>query len=167
MFPYIVQINYSINNDFANKDIFGFINSNKNISFSKDFKEDLIVSDLINISSEFYNETFIIGNKPDDYQILAHNYWGNNIKEFVSIQDYILFINNQSDLYEKTFKIYPRIKERRQIWISGGISKNPNDLTDYKNIKYAISLDEPFELEGFKFIRKYNYLYLFEKNISI
>ena len=58
----------------------------------------------------------------------------------------------------------PKIKERRQIWISGGINKNMNDDTDYKNLTLAIGIGKPVELKGFRVIRSYKILYLSKKS---
>ena len=59
----------------------------------------------------------------------------------------------------------PKIQDRRQIWIQGGLSKNENDNTDYKNIKYAITFGEEIKEEHFKLIRKYNSLSVFERQL--
>ena len=60
---------------------------------------------------------------------MAHIYWGNNVTEFVSIQDYGLFKKNETVIFEKTFIPKVNIADRRQIWISAGINKNSNDNT--------------------------------------
>jgi hypothetical protein len=157
--PYIVQINNS-----TNVEEFSSILSNLgNIKISEN-KDAVILSDLKRITSELPNETFIVGNGNDDFQKLSHLYWGNNINEFVSIEDYNLFLNNQTVLFEKNFTPVPNIQDRRQIWISGGISKNENDNTDYSSINYGISFGEPLNLENFSVIRKYGLLYLNQKD---
>ncbi len=135
-----------------------------NLKISKTNYEDLINQDLIQISEEYPNEIFIVGNKPDDYQTLANIYWGNQIKEFVSIQDYNLYSNDTNILIEREFRSGPKnINDRREIWIKGGIGKPINDLTDYDTIKYAISLEKDLELEDFELIEKYHRLSLFGK----
>ena len=157
--PYIIQVKYSTGeiygSDFTS--LFGNINKLKleKYSFS-----DLILQDLENITQEYPNQTFLVGNQPDDYQILAHYYWGKDIKEFVSIQDYNLWKENETIIFEKTFMPSPNIDDRRQIWLSGGISKNENDNTNYSEIKFAIGINKPIELEGAVVADKYNILYL-------
>jgi len=88
---------------------------------------------------------------------------GKDIKEFVSIQDYELYFKNETSLFKKRFEPKPIIPDRRIIWIEGGISKNPNDNTNYGNITLAISINEPLNEPGFRLIKKYNILYLSEK----
>jgi len=57
----------------------------------------------------------------------------------------------------------PRIEVRRQIWISGGIGKNLNDLTNYEDIVLGVGINEPINLEGFQESKKYNFLYVSRK----
>ena len=73
-------------------------------------------------------------------------------------------MNNESLLYERTFSPEQRPDIRREFWISIGMGKNQNDLVDYDSIKYAISLEEDLNLEGFKFTKSYSKLNLFEKS---
>lgn len=156
--PYAIQMRYSTNNQEASSFIFNA--GDLKISENQD---DLILEDLKSISADFPNSVFVVGNKPDDYAILAHIYWGSKISEFASIQDYSLYFQNKTSLFEKKFMPSPKIQERRQIWIAGGISKNENDNTDYNSIRLGIGLGEPINLPDFKLIRKYNFLYLSEK----
>ncbi len=160
IFPYLIQINYSTNAiDFNNL----ILNIN-NISISNQISEDLILQDLKSISHEFPNQSFIIGNNPDDYSILGFIYWGKEINEFISIQDYEMFLKNNSVLFEKSISSNPKIKERRQIVITGKMQKPDNDNTDYSKLNYGIGLNEPIDLSGFKLIKKYNLLYISEKS---
>ncbi|MDD5012088.1 MAG: EpsG family protein [Candidatus Nanoarchaeia archaeon] len=157
--PYAIQINYSTNIEEFSSILSKFnnieISENKNIIFQNDIKK---------IVEEFPEETFIVGNENDNFQKISHLYWGDDVKEFVSIEDYNLFLNNQTILFEKTFMPIPNIQDRRQIWISGGMSKNTHDNTDYSSIKYGIGIGEPIDAENFSLIRKYDLLYLSEKN---
>lgn len=113
--------------------------------------------DLNRLVQDYPNEVFVVGNHPDDYDILANAYWGNQVKEFVSIQDY----RDEVD-YEKSFVSTPEINARREIWFKAGMRKSSNDLTDYDSIKYGISFDD-LELEGFEFVKRYGDLKLYEK----
>lgn len=155
--PYVIQINNSTNIE----EFSSFLFNLNNIEISEN-QNLLIQNDIRKITEEFPKEIFIVGNKNDDFQKLAHLYWGNNVKEFVSIEDYNLFLTNKTILFEKIFMPTPNIQERRQIWISGGISKNENDNTDYLSIKYGIGIGEPIN-GNFSLIKKYNLLYLSEK----
>lgn len=153
--PYIIQIKYSTN---AEEFTSLLMNFDKIKIYESQNK--LMVSDLKAIAEEFPDSVFVVGNEPDDFQTLAHLYWGKNIKELASIQDYNLYYNNQTSLFEKKFMPVPKIKDRRQIWLAGGLSKNENDDTDYSSINLAIGIGQPIKLEGFSVIKKYNLLYL-------
>lgn len=154
--PYLMQINSN-----HGKDIIWMID-NKNINIFEKLEFELISNDLNQIEKDFPIEVFIVSDT-DDYAVLARNYWGDNIKEFVSIQDYELFLQNKSIIFKKRFMPVPNIKDRRQIWIEGGINKNENDDTNYEAIKYGISVDDDLGLDNFKLIKKYNVLHVWEK----
>ncbi len=163
LIPYVIQINHSINNKLEVVEINSFIRDLGSIKISKGLNSDILLEDIENIANDYPDQIFIVGNKPDDYQVLADLYWGNKVKEFVSIQDYNLYLKNSSILFEKRFMPVPNIKDRRQIWIIGGISKNENDDTDYRDIALGISINESLNLDNFKLIKKYNLLYLYKK----
>lgn len=159
--PYILQINYSLNEQIYGIEATSFIREGIDIS-EKNIEKDF-VSNLKNIINEHPNEVFVIGNEPDSYQIFAHFYWEDNVKDFVSIQDYQLWEKNESVLYKKKFEPIPNIPERRQFWIEGGLKKNEVDSTNYEEIEYAISFREPLRLDGFIFEKKFGNLELFKK----
>ena len=161
--PYMAQTNYSINNEIYGVDFSYLYKNDFKFSLTKDWTSNIIQKNIKEIAEDYPNELFIVGNEPDSYTTLVSFYWGENVKEFVSIQDYQLFLNNETILYERTFMPASNIRVRRQIWLSGGMSKNNNDDTDYEDINFAIGLYEPISLEGFKFIKKYNNLYLSKK----
>ena len=102
----------------------------------------------------------------DFYANLAVIYWGDQINEFISIQDYRLGMSGEKVIFEKEFHPYPNIDERREIWIKGGISKTTNDKTDYNSIKYALSDKKEIDLNGFKLVKSYDMLNVFEKQES-
>ena len=124
---------------------------------------EVLTEDINNLTAEYPNLSFIVGNEPDSYQVLAINYWGKQVNEFVSIQDYALWLDNETSLFEKKIILSPRIPERRQIWLAGGISKNQNDLTNYSLLNLGIGIGEPINISGFKQIKKYDILYLSKK----
>ncbi len=159
--PYTLQSGGTMNGELYGTEITGIINQGIDLSNRGMVAE--IEDDLAKITQEVPHATFLVGNGPDDYAVLAHFYWGNNVNEFVSIQDYELFLKNESILYHKRFEPLPNIPERRQFWIEGGLEKSHNDLTDYTSIKYGIGLNEPLKSEGFRVVKKYNLLYLSKK----
>ncbi|MBI2449857.1 hypothetical protein HYV49_06220 [Candidatus Pacearchaeota archaeon] len=160
--PYIIQIQY----DISEKEITEFLMDINSIRLSGEASQkDLISKDIKQIAEEFPNQTFVVGPRADDYSLLARYYWGSNVKEFVSIQDYELWEKNESILFEKKFMPIPNIRDRRQIWIAGGINKNENDDTDYESIKYGISIGENLGISNFRLIKQYSELYLWEKII--
>lgn len=155
--PYVIQTKYSTNSPEFSSFIYNFGRWEIN---STSTEELILQEDMQKISSEHSDETFVIGPNDDDYAYLAMIYWGHDVKEFVSIQDYNLYFQNKSDLFEKKIIFRPKIKDRRQIWLGGGIQKNENDNTNYEKIKFAIGVGEPVNLENFKLVKKYNILYL-------
>ncbi len=159
VFPYLIQTKYSTNTE----EFSSLLTNFDNIELYEDQKE-ILKEDFKNIERDFPNKVFVVGNKADDYQLLAHFYWGGRIKKFISIQDYQLYFQNKTVLFEKKFMPVPKIEDRRQIWISGGIGKNENDNTDYEGINYAIGVNEPVNIEGFSFVKKYHLLYISKKS---
>ena len=160
-FPYFAQISYNINGGISGTDITGIFISQK-FEVNKDSPAEIILLDLKEIETDYPDQTFVVGNLADDYQILADLYWGKDIKEFVSIQDYELEERNQSILFSKRFEPVPRISERRQFWIEGGLKKNEDD-TNYEEIEYALGIGEPVEIDGFAIVKRYNILVLSKK----
>lgn len=158
--PYLIQIKYKTNGDeFGNliKNLFS-------LKFKNEFNQDLISLDLNNIAKDYHNQVFVVGNTADIYRTLANIYWGDKVKEFVSIEDYLLYLKNNSVISKKEFCSNLNIRERRDICVSVWIEKNSKDSTDYNSIKYAISEDNFLSLPNFTLIKKYRTLSLFEKN---
>jgi hypothetical protein len=153
--PYVVQIKYQM----YPPEWSGIIKNVNNISINTSSQPSLALS-LTEITKKYPQEIFVVGNDADDYNILALAYWGKDLKEFVSIQDYLFWKENKTDIWNKKFMPATRLYERRQIWISGGVSKNTNDLTDYKKIRYGIGLGKPLELSNFTFFERYGDLYI-------
>lgn len=159
--PYIIQIKYSTNF----QEFTSLIANFGKWTLNTENRDTLILEDFKKITVDYPNETFIVGNSPDSYDYLASLYWGNQVKEFVSIQDYNLWLKNETILFQKKFMPIPKIKDRRQIWIAGGINKNENDDTDYENITLGIGINEPVDIKSFNLTKKYQVLYLSEKQI--
>ena len=158
--PYLIQIKYETNGD----DFGNLVKNLFNLKFKGEFNRDLISLDLNNIAKDYPNQIFVVGNTADFYRILANIYWGDKVKEFVSIEDYSLYLKNDSIISKREFCSDLNIKERRDICISVWIEKNSKDNTDYNSIKYAISEDSFLSLPNFTLIKKYKTLSLFEKN---
>lgn len=152
--PYIIQTKYDIT-----EKRFDLILASRSLNITE-HPYKLIQSDLASISKEFPNEIFLVGNKNDDYRQLAHYYWGDKVKEFVSIEDYLLAMNNQTDIAGKRIGSHSSPNQRRDVWIEVGLSRNSKDSTNYKGINYAMGLNEPANLEGFELVKKYDILYL-------
>src|SRR3989344_5613095 len=161
--PYILQIGYHLGNDVHGIELVAVVAEINNLHISTINPSDLITEDLKEIEKEFSGESFIVGNTADSYNSLARFYNGKEIKEFISIQDYKLWLNNETDLFKKRFAPISNIGDRRYIWIEGGIGRNPSDTTDYKSLKYVLSLEKRLDLEGFKLINSYKILNLWKK----
>lgn len=157
--PYVIQMKYDTNaKDFTSAVVnFGKWEIN---SINED---SLILEDLNKITEDYPDLMFVVGNKPDSYSHLAMIYWGQNVDEFISMQDYNLFLRNESSLFEKKIKPTPKIADRRQIWFGGGMQKPENDNTDYDSIEFGIGIAEPINIEGFELAEQYDVLYLSKK----
>lgn len=158
--PYILQIKYQTNfEEFSSIPLVY-----NNFQLNKEFSSDLIKQDLLEISKDYPNETFIAGNNYENYRIFANRYWGKEIKEIVSIEDYQLNISSNKSVFEKEYCSHIKISERRDFCAVIYIRKAFNDATNYSSIKYAISDTEEINLNNFKFVKKYKLLSLFEKS---
>lgn len=155
--PYIIQIKAPLE-DYG--EFSSFILNIKHLNYAN---QEEIIENVNKIANEFPNSIFVVGNQNDDYRKLASVYWGKEIKEFVSIEDYNLYLKNESIIFQKSFMPQPTLQDRRQVWISGGINKNKEDKTNYNAIKYTIGINEPIQLKEFKFIKQYGSLYLSKK----
>ncbi len=157
--PYAIQFKYEIK---GGERLDSAIVNIKNLEIiPQSYK--LLQSDLNKISNDYPNRIFLVGNKNDDYRQLAHLYWGDKIKELVSIEDYNLFKENETIVASKKISSNSGTDKRRELWIEIGLSKSRNDSTDYKSIEYAIGIGEPISLKEFKLIKRYDSLYLSEK----
>ena len=160
--PYLIQTKYETNG----KEFTSFIKNLPNLQLSKSSQEDLILQDLNNIIKENPNQTFIVGNEPNDFQYLANLYWGKEVKEFISIEDYNLYLKNETTIASKTLCSSSKSWNRRDICVMVELRKTIDDKTNYSLINYAISFEEDLDLRGFKLVEKYQVLYLFKKEIN-
>ena len=159
--PYVLQMNNSISS-IQGQDIGSLIVFERNINQS--FSKSVISEDLKNIGEEYPDETFIVGNKNDNYASLANIYWGDRIKEFVSIEDYNLFLSADPIISEKKLCTHNRINERRDFCASIILRSSFSDKTNYSDITYAITDEDKIDLQRFSLVKKYNTLYLFRKS---
>ena len=156
---YVIQISYDTNARTIEK-VFGQF---PDIKFYNPPPYILIKLDLDEIALDYMGQVFVVGNTNDDYGELAHLYWDNKIKEFISIEDYNLFLSNSTAIVSKRISSNSLPEFRREIWFEIGLSKNSNDPTDYESIRYGISTSENLDIQGFKFKKKYQVLSVFEK----
>lgn len=157
--PYIIQIKYQTKGQEFNS----FITNLPNLQLTQIFEQEIILQDLEKIIKQNPKEVFIIGNKADDFQYLATLYWGEEVSEFISIEDYKLFLKNDSTIISKKVCSRAMSQNRRDICVMVELRKTINDKTDYSKINYALSFEENIDLDDFKLIKKYSKLSLFKK----
>jgi len=157
--PYLIQIKYETNL----WDLSQAITKFPNYTYNPVFKEDIIKEDINLIVKEYPYQTFVVGNRFDDYNIPAELYWGEKVKEFISIQDYQLFMKNESSIFKQTICSKSKGWWRRDLCFTIDLRKTINDQTDYSSIRYAISLDKTLDLENFELIKEYEILTLYKK----
>ncbi len=160
--PYLIQIKYETNA----YEYPLIITKLGNLKLNPVFTDDIIKQDLNQVSLDYPSQSFIVGNGADTYQVLADIYWGKEIQEFVSIQDYNLFLQNSSIVFSKTICSASPSWNRRDICISASLNRPVTDNTDYESINYALTIGEDLVLENFKLINKYQKIWLFEKEIK-
>jgi len=163
VFPYVIQMGYNINDALTGVEVTSFISDFDKIKFSDRPYREILSEDIEAIADKFPDQYFIVGPTDDSFQVLCDVYWGSKVKEFVSVQDYNLYFKNQSVIFSKTFMPEINIRDRRQIWLAGGISKNEKDDTPYEEIQYMIVMGEDPGVEGFEKIETYNRLTLWRK----
>ncbi len=157
--PYLIQISHDTDARSIDKVLGNF----PNIEFYNTPHYLLIKSDLHEIEKDYPGQVFLVGNTNDDYGRLAHLYWGDNIKEFVSLEDYELWLNKKTTIASQRISSNASQQFRREIWVEVGLGKNLNDRTNYEEIKYAIAPNNNFKLDNFKLIKSYEKLSIFEK----
>ncbi|MDP4039117.1 MAG: EpsG family protein [Candidatus Pacearchaeota archaeon] len=158
--PYAIQIRYSTNLSEAGL----YVQEVSKFQVSSEFSDKLIREDLKDITYEYPHEVFVVGNEPDSYRIPANLYFGNQIKEFVSIEDYNLFLNNETTIFDRTACTSYKINERRDFCINILIRKAKGDVTDYSSISYALTGEMDINLENFDLVKRYRVLSLFKKS---
>lgn len=158
--PYIIQLGYETN--LSSIELLPFLSENP--YFSKDLSSKKILSDINQISQDYPNQVFVVGNSPESYRFLANIYWGDGVKEFVSLEDYNFYLEGKNTVFSKKYCPDISINERRKICSEFSIEKTDKDKTDYSSIIYAISYEENLDLEGFELVQKYSHLSLFKKS---
>lgn len=140
-----------------------FVKEFPNYKMTSDNLDPILIKDLNSLAKEYPNQVFLVGNEPDNYDKLAGLYWGDDIKELISIQDYELFLQGNPALAGKTVCSASKIWGRRDICMSVELRKTIADETDYDSINYAISFEETLNIENFEKLEEFDKLYLFKK----
>ncbi len=157
--PYIIQINHDTNF----KDFGSIPYLTEGMQITPGFTERMIKQDLNQISLDYPIQVLLVGPSFEDYRLLANAYNGENIKEFVSFEDYNLWANNDTRVFGKEMCSHVKIPERRDFCTSFSIHKSFNDATDYDSIVYAISTGDTLNSSEFIFVKKYESLSIFSK----
>ncbi len=157
--PYIMQARYETNARTFEKVLVKF----PNITFVIPPTRELIREDLDRIARDYPNEIFVVGDGRDDYKELAHLYWGDGIREFVSIEDYRLFLVRDDIIATQRITSSADPRFRTELWIEVGLRKNSRDDTDYESLRYGISSDDSIDLPDYRLVKKYKVLSVFEK----
>lgn len=161
--PYVIQITNGIDNQVQGADLYYIADKRFDITLNKGFFVDSLREDLDSLAKDHPRERFLVGPLPDDYQILADVYWGTNIEEFVSLQDYDLYMQNKTVIFEKTFAPVPNFDDRRKIWLTGGISANFRGNESYESISRLISLQKNLTYPGFVLEKSYPSFTVFKR----
>ena len=169
--PYVVQVNGTFDSSLQTHNLIGYDLKNVVQAYRADGRLEVtdvllrnrVIADVQQLAEDYPDEAFLVGPDPDSYQVLADLYWGSRVKEFVSVQDYDLSKTDEVSLYERRWEPVPKIQSRRQIWVGGGLNKNPIDETDYDSIEYAVGYIKDFAPKGFVEIEKYDTLTVFQK----
>ncbi len=127
--------------------------------------DDMIINDLEKLSSEFPDESFIVGSEDvseEQIQILECLYWGSEIKEFIWYSEYKLWLEDSSVFREYEISSNSRIDNLRKLVLN--LKYERTDLRDYSDVNYLVLVgpegDAP---EGFEFVKEYEVLRVFEK----
>ncbi len=157
--PYLMQVRYETNARTFEKVLVKF----PNITFVTPPTREVIRGDLNRIAHDYPHEIFVVGDGRDDYKELAHLYWGDDIREFISIEDYKLFLVRDDTIATQriTSRADPRF--RIELWIEVGLRKNSRDDTDYESLRYGIGFNDSIDLPDYRLVKKYKVLSVFEK----
>lgn len=163
--PYLIQTknHLSFGDPFLGAEIGAVITKPNEIEIIDNFPQEYFLEDLNKLLKNYPNQSFIIGNRPDSYRMLANIYSGDEVLEFVSIEDYKLSQKENQAIAEKTLCTQTKINSRRDFCLSISNVKAFNDKTDYTSINYALSEDNHLDLENFEFVENYGSLSLFKK----
>jgi hypothetical protein len=127
--------------------------------------ESKLTKEMNIISADFPNQEFLAGdsNNPDLAMNLAMNYWGKDVKEIINWKEYELWLKNETDY--QSYRVQSKSKENisRNLWFEFGLSKSVE--RDFSHIRYAINTGESEEINklGFKLVKSYGTLSVFEK----
>lgn len=163
--PTALQTMYSFNES-EYYDITEVLTHLSTLRLTAESESQILARDLEKIEQDYPHQRFIVFGQADYYQKLAHLYWGENITEFVSVQDYVLWQKNETTLFEKKLTFIPLINDRRAIWVGGGIFKNPNEDTDYDVLRYGIAFDKDSIDPAYETIQSYEQLIVVKSRLQ-
>jgi hypothetical protein len=122
-----------------------------------------LTKDMDAIANDFPGKTFLAGSSEnsDLYMELAMNYWGNDIKEIISWQDFELWRKNETDFQHYRIESEPKVREMRKLWFEIGLSRTDNRT--FEDINYLITRDKTTELKDFELVKSYSILNVFSR----
>jgi len=124
--------------------------------------ESKLKNDIAEIAKDFPEQTFLAGSSEnsDLYMNLGMAYWGSNIKEILSWQDFDLWRKNETNFQHYRIESNAKVNEIRKLWIEVGLSRTDNRT--FEDVKYLINDKNTTELKNFKLIKSYSALSVFE-----
>jgi hypothetical protein len=158
--PYLAQINGSLHAHPTGVEITALLEQHTAFHYRQGWEEDMLMTSLARVVARYPNERFIVGPDPDSYQLLAHGAWHLPLTALISIQDYDAYASQKTILYQKTLASEPQIQERRLLTLKGTLEVNPALFADFAEIRYALGIDSPVVIPGFKPLAQEGRLYL-------
>ncbi|MBI5391541.1 hypothetical protein HZB00_00910 [Candidatus Woesearchaeota archaeon] len=124
---------------------------------------DLLAQDMKEIAKDYPSQRFLVGGpaNSDLYAELGMLYWGKDIGELVSYQDYNLWTQNKTDFQYFKYRSSSRYHNQREIWFAFGLSRADNKT--YEDLPYLIDTHADTSLSTFKPIKHYRVLWVFQR----
>jgi hypothetical protein len=135
--------------------------------FFIDKEDKLMEQDLNNIAKEYPNKSFISGtsNYFVDSFVFSTLYWGKDIKEFITFDEYDMSKTNKSIFSEYELEAKPKINILKKMKLI--LLYERTDNRNYNDIDYLIAYKDdkyPSPPKEFKLVKEYNVLKLYKKN---
>jgi len=130
-------------------------------------QDEELREELEQIGKDFPNEIFLVGSGSkelrDDYLRFSSLYFGDDIKELVSWEDYDLAQRNETIFYDVLLETdSQKINNLRNIRVTLGTSRV--STRTYEEVEYLITREKETTAEGFELIKEYEILNVFKKN---